>query len=250
MLCKPDPASVTQDERNKGKAGELACGFGGSVGAWRRIAHSDTRSDAEILADIHAWRQAHPKTTAFWHNLTRAIRIAIRTGQPFSAGKIVAEFTDGNLTLTLPSNRRLTYPEARLVLSKFEGGYPDVLFKDNAYGKWTDYRGWFGTFAENVVQGTARDLLAAVLERFEARGIPIPVAARPNRARCQLVRSRFARELVDARARSARARLRPRSRSAPASSAARRGNRRARIVCQVASPGLHILLRSAVSAFT
>ena len=48
-----------------------------------------------------------------------------------------------------------------------------MLFKDNARGKWSDYRGWFGTFIENVVQGTARDLLAAAIERFEARGIPI-----------------------------------------------------------------------------
>jgi DNA polymerase len=173
MLHKTNPATITQEERNKGKAGELACGFGGSLGAWRRIASEDKRSDAEILADIHAWRTAHPKTTAFWHALTRAIRIAMRTGQPFSAGKIVAEFSDGNLTLTLPSGRKITYPEARLVPSKFEAGPPDVLFKDNARGKWTDYRGWFGTFAENVVQGTARDLLAAALERFEARGIPV-----------------------------------------------------------------------------
>jgi DNA polymerase len=172
MLNK-EPASITPEERNQGKAGELACGFGGSAGAWKRIAPQDKRSDAEILADVHAWRTAHPKTTAFWHALTRAIRIAIRTGQPFAAGKIVAEYSDGNLTLTLPSGRKITYPEVRLVPSKFENGYPDVLFKDNAHGKWSDYRGWFGTFAENVVQGTARDLLAAALERFEWRGIPV-----------------------------------------------------------------------------
>jgi DNA polymerase len=173
MLHK-DPASITLEERNKGKGAELACQFGGSVGAWRRIATEDNRSDAEILTDIHAWRAAHPKTTAFWHALTRAIRIAIRTGQPFAAGKILAEFNDGNLTLMLPSGRRITYPEARLVPNnKFEDGYPDVMFKDNAHGKWSDYRGWYGTFMENVVQGIARDLLAAALERFEARGIPI-----------------------------------------------------------------------------
>src|SRR5262249_5138122 len=33
-------------------------------------------------------------------------------------------------------------------------------------------RAWFGTLVENVVQGTARDLLAAALLRFEARGLP------------------------------------------------------------------------------
>ena len=37
MLQKNDPAGLTKEERNKGKSGDLACGFGGSVGAWRRI---------------------------------------------------------------------------------------------------------------------------------------------------------------------------------------------------------------------
>ena len=173
MLQRNDPANLSREQRNKGKAGDLACGFGGSVGAWKRIVADEKRPDAEILADIHAWRDAHPKTTAYWRELARAIRIAIRTGQPFAAGKIVADYADGNLTLALPSGRRITYPEARLVAGKFEEAPPDVVFKDNARGKWTDYRGWFGTFVENVVQGTARDLLAAAIERFEARGLPI-----------------------------------------------------------------------------
>jgi hypothetical protein len=131
------------------------------------------RTDEEIFADVRAWREAHPKTTAYWRELARAIRIAIRTGQPFAAGKIVANYEDGNLYLTLPSGRRITYPNTRLVAGKFENGDPDVLFKDNARGKWADYRGWFGTFVENVVQGTARDLLAAAIERFETCGITI-----------------------------------------------------------------------------
>ena len=44
---------------------------------------------------------------------------------------------------------------------------------DNARGQWKPYRGWFGTFVENVVQGTARDLLAAAIDRLESRGIPV-----------------------------------------------------------------------------
>ena len=173
MLQRNDVSGITKEERGKGKAGDLACGFGGSVGAWRRIVPDDKRSDAEIFYDIRAWRDAHPKTTTYWRELARAIRIAIRTGQPYAAGKIVADFQGGNLYLTLPSGRRITYPQARLVESKYEGAPPDVMFKDNARGKWSDYRGWFGTFIENVVQGTARDLLAAAIERVEARGIPI-----------------------------------------------------------------------------
>jgi DNA polymerase len=119
---------ISKAERNTGKAGELACGFGGSVGAWRRIASDDQRSDEEIRADVYAWRQAHAKTTAYWRELARAIRIAIRTGQLAAAGRIVAGFADGNLTLMLPSRRQITYPQARLVPSnKFQDGDPDVL---------------------------------------------------------------------------------------------------------------------------
>jgi DNA polymerase len=172
-MLQKQPQDITTAERQLGKAGDLACGFGGSVGAWRRIASGDTRPDPQIKADVYAWRQAHPKTTGFWHNLAQAIQTAIRIGRPIAVGKIVVEYTNGNLHLTLPSGRRITYPEARLVPSKYEGGHPDVLFKDNAHGKWTDYRGWFGTFVENVVQGTARDLLAAAIERFETRGLPL-----------------------------------------------------------------------------
>jgi DNA polymerase len=171
MLKKP-PQEITAQERQIGKAGELACGFGGSIGAWRRIA-SDPRPDAEIQNDVQAWRREHPKTTAFWRELARAIRIAIRVGQPIRAGKITADYQDGNLTLALPSGRRITYPEARLVPSKYENGYPDVQFMDNAYGKWSPFRGWFGTFVENVVQGTARDLLAEAIRHCEERNIPI-----------------------------------------------------------------------------
>jgi DNA polymerase len=75
------------------------------------------------------------------------------------------------LTLTLPSGRAIAYPEARLVPAKFEDAPADVQFMDNARGQ--PYRGWFGTFVENVVQGSARDLLAAAIERFETRNTEV-----------------------------------------------------------------------------
>ena len=54
--------------------------------------------------------------------------------------------------------------------TKFEDGDPDVEFFDNARGQWKPVRAWFGTLVENVVQGTARDLLATAIVRAEARG--------------------------------------------------------------------------------
>ena len=176
MLHKAVNAEINSVERQLGKCAELAAGFGGSVGAWRRIVPHDPRTDDEIKAVIRQWRDAHPAVLKFWKDLARAIRVAIRTGQPILVAPapqppIVAAFAGGNLTLTLPSGRAITYPEARLVPAKFEDAPPDVQFMDNARGQWKPYRGWFGTFVENVVQGTARDLLAAAIERFETRGI-------------------------------------------------------------------------------
>ena len=178
MLSKPADAEISTAERQLGKGAKLASGFGGSVGAWRRIMANDPRSDDEIRAIIRQWRDAHPAVCQFWKELARAIRVAIRTGQPILAAPapqppIVAAFADGNLTLTLPSGRAITYPEARLVPAKFEDAPSDVQFMDNARGQWKPYRGWFGTFVENVVQGTARDLLAAAIARFESRGIAV-----------------------------------------------------------------------------
>jgi len=175
MLVK-DIGAVTAADRQTGKAGELAAGFGGSVGAWRRLLPDDPRSDDAIKADIARWRRAHPRTCQFWQDLARCIRLAIRLGEAIYIGKppgptIIANYEHGNLYLTLPSGRQITYPEARLTPSKYEGYPADVSFRDNARGQWSTYRGWFGTFVENVVQGVARDLLAAAIERVEAHGL-------------------------------------------------------------------------------
>jgi CHC2-type zinc finger protein/Toprim domain-containing protein len=181
MLRKTAPVSeITAAERQLGKCAELACGFGGSIGAWRRIAHdTDTRSDAEVLALIKQWRDAHPAIRTLWRELSQAARVTIRIGRPILVAPaprppIVVAFDGYALTLTLPSGRAINYPGARLSANtKFEDGDPDIEFFDNARGQWKPTRAWFGTLIENCVQGCARDLLAAALLRFEARGLPI-----------------------------------------------------------------------------
>jgi DNA polymerase len=179
MLGKNTPVNETTDaERQIGKCAELASGFGGGVGAWRRIVGHDPRTDDEISANIRMWRDSHPATRQFWKDLARTLRLAIHTGKSIQVAppprpSIVALFANSNLYVTLPSGRTLTYPEARLVPGKFEEAPSDIEFKDNARGQWKAYRGWFGVFVENVVQAIARDLLAAAIERFETRGFPV-----------------------------------------------------------------------------
>ena len=57
---------------------------------------------------------------------------------------------DGTLLLTLPSGRRLHYPETRLVPGKFEDTR-QLRFKDNSRGAWSDVDAWYGVLVENVV---------------------------------------------------------------------------------------------------
>ena len=175
QMQRKDLAAITKAERQLGKNAELAFGFGGTVGAWQRIV-DDGRSEAEIKAINRRWRDAHPKTQVFWERLARTARGAIRTRQairvnPAPAPSIVAAFDGHTLTLELPSGRLITYPGARLVPNrKFEDGDPDIEYFDNEKGGWRYTRAWFGILVENVVSGTARDLLAAALLRMNTRG--------------------------------------------------------------------------------
>jgi DNA polymerase len=178
MLHKDGPVgTITAAERQLGKCAELACGFGGSVGAWRRIARdSDDRSDEEVMAIIRQWRDAHPAIRTFWRELAQAARVAFHTEVPILVAPaprppITVAFDGVDMSITLPSGRAIIYPGAHLTPNtKFEDGDPDIEFFDNARGQWKPARAWFGTLVENVVQGCARDLLAAVIIRAEARG--------------------------------------------------------------------------------
>ena len=158
--------------RQTGKVCDLAFGYGGGLGAWRKFDSSNNHSDAEVECFKAEWRATHKATVNFWRALETAMRRAMRTGQPIKLRSLTCTFEDGTLYVTLPSGRRLSYPEARLVPGEFDGT-TQIIFKDNARGGWSDTRGWHGTFTENVVQAIARDLLAAAMIQLESAGYPV-----------------------------------------------------------------------------
>jgi DNA polymerase len=172
-MLRKDVLAVTKGERQLGKYAELAFGYAGVVGAWRRIISDDGRTDAQITAINCQWRSVHPQTQIFWKRLMRAACIAIHTRQairvnPAPAPSIIADFDGHALTLELPSGRLITYPGARLVANQaFENGDPDIAYFDNAKGKWSLKRAWTGVIVENVTSGISRDLLAAALLRAD-----------------------------------------------------------------------------------
>jgi len=166
--------TVTPDDeagRGTGKTAELAFGFGGGAGAWRRFDSTDTYDDAAVEAFKTGWRNEHPATTEFWKAIQRAALQAVHTGQRIEVpgGKLAFAMAGGTLWMTLPSGRRLAYPEARIGPGKFEG-HRAVYFHDSARHGWTEVGSWYGLLTENAVQAIARDLLAAAMQRAEAAG--------------------------------------------------------------------------------
>ncbi len=161
-----------ESDRAVGKVCDLAFGYGGGLGAWGRFDTSGAYTDVQIENFKAQWRSAHAATVRFWHAIEKSLRRALRTGRRVTLGNLAFERDAGTLFLVLPSGRRLAYPEAHLVPGKHPGTL-QIVFKDNARGGWSDQRGWFGSFTENVVQAVARDLLAAAMLRVETAGYPV-----------------------------------------------------------------------------
>jgi hypothetical protein len=154
--------------RQFGKTYDLAFGFGGGRGAWRKFDTSDTYSDAEVENFKCQFRRTHRATLRFWHALERAAHRSVRSKKQHTLdNRLCFDVKQSTLFMTLPSGRRLAYPEAHMVPGKFENSH-SIRHKNNAKGAWTDVDTWYGTLVENAVQAVARDLLVAAMQRLEA----------------------------------------------------------------------------------
>jgi DNA polymerase len=67
-ILHKDPNEITKTERGIGKVVILACGFGGSVGALKKMAlnYRIHLEDAEARRVVAAWREANPWAGEFW----------------------------------------------------------------------------------------------------------------------------------------------------------------------------------------
>jgi DNA polymerase len=169
------PAAVTAEERRIGKTCELAFGYQGGVGAFRKF-EPERFTNAEIDQFKNDWRAAHPAIRRFWHDVDVAAWRAVRErGEIVRCGRIAFKCEGAYLFLKLPSTRKLAYPFPRIEIEDLE--HEVVVFKDASAGQWRDCRGgdgaYGGLWTENIVSAIARDLLAAALIRIETAGYPV-----------------------------------------------------------------------------
>jgi len=156
---------VTDDERQVGKVQELACGYGGGIGAFESMARiygvKMPRATAQRMVD--AWRRANQWAVEYWSDLESAYTRAMRNpGHEFHAGRVVYLFDGLHLWYALPSGRVLCYPYARLEPDGVS--YAKAAWKPKAdASEWPRARLWRGLACENITQAAANDVLRHAL---------------------------------------------------------------------------------------
>lgn len=166
---------VDSELRQKGKVSELALGYQGGPGALVAMGALDMElEEHELQPLVDAWRKSNKKIVKFWYDVQRAAQEAIREKKIVRLQKGLAFiYKKGFFFIQLPSGRRLAYAKAKLVEGKKFGN--TVIQYDGKGEKvaFTTLETYGGKLVENIVQATARDILAEAMVRLNKEGYEI-----------------------------------------------------------------------------
>lgn len=155
---------VNGDLRQKGKVAELACSYGGSVGALKAMGAMDMGIPEEELGPlVQSWRAANPHIVDFWWQVDKAVKTAIKQRIPVQVNNLRFLCKSGMLFIELLSGRRLSYVKPRIGENQF-GGESVTYEGIGSTKKWERLESYGPKFVENIVQGTARDILCYAMQ--------------------------------------------------------------------------------------
>jgi DNA polymerase len=175
-----------------GKVAELAAGYQGWVKAWLDFGAGEFFSEEEIRKAAGTWRKANPAIVEMWGGqfdpYTKApkyyglegaaIQAVLNPGMKYEyRGLSYIKYGDV-LYCKLLSDRYITYHRPRLTTNTQRGGLQLSYegWNTNAkYGPtgWIRLNTYGGKLTENVVQATARDILAHAIVNLEHAGYPV-----------------------------------------------------------------------------
>lgn len=159
--------------RQKGKIAELALGYGGSVGALTSMGALEMGMQEEELQPlVNQWRASNPHITKFWWDVDTAAVKAVKERTSVTYGKLCFTYRSGILFITLPSGRNLSYIKPRMTQNRF--GRESLSYEGVGESKkWMRIETYGPKLVENIVQATARDLLALAMLRLRDAGFEI-----------------------------------------------------------------------------
>ncbi len=167
------------EARRIGKVAELASGYQGWIGAWKRFKADQFMDDDQIKQAVLAWRAASPAIVDMWNNVESCAHAAVIEPCKKFLYRDIAFISQNNvLYIILPSGRSLVYHNPRLSESnrlsygsaKLQLSYeiwsmnPPAWIRTETYG---------GKLTENIVQAVARDILAHAIVNLERLNYPV-----------------------------------------------------------------------------
>ena len=159
--------------RQKGKIAELALGYGGSVGALKAMGALNMGVlEEELQPLVTAWRNSNSNITRIWWDVDKAAKTAVIQKTTTETHGIRFSYQSGMLFITLPSGRNLAYVKPKIGENKF-GGECVTYEGIGTQKKWTRLDSYGPKFVENIVQATARDILAEAMIRLDKAGYDI-----------------------------------------------------------------------------
>ena len=155
---------VNGELRQKGKIAELACGYGGSVGALKAMGALDMGlAEEELKPLVDMWREANPHIVQLWWDVDNAVKEAVKTKGSAETHGLLFQYRSGILFITLPSDRKLSYVRPRMGENRF-GGESVTYEGTGTAKKWERIESYGPKFVENIVQGIARDILCYAMQ--------------------------------------------------------------------------------------
>lgn len=178
-IYKKDIKDITKAERQLGKTAILGCGYG--MGAKKFLA-TCLAQGIEIDEDmaqtaVDSYRELYSKVTQVWRNYEKAACICVGEKRTVKINKVVFEYKNKFLWLTLPSGRKLAYYDPKLVDKKMPWGETRQVLHYYAINSLTKQWGlestYGGKLTENIVQAISRDLMAEAMLNMKAQGFDV-----------------------------------------------------------------------------
>ena len=158
--------------RARGKVASLACQYGGAEGALISMGALNFVEEEELKGLVQSWRTANPHIVNYWYEIDGAVKAAVRERKMTKVGMVTVYYQSGMLKIALPSGRVLSYVRPRMTVNRF--GSESVSYEGvGTNRKWTRIESYGAKFCENIVQATARDVLAEAMLSLEKKGFDI-----------------------------------------------------------------------------
>ena len=158
--------------RARGKVASLACQYGGAEGALISMGALNFVEEDELKGLVQSWRTANPHIVNYWYEIDGAVKAAVKERKMTKVGMVTVYYQSGMLKIALPSRRVLSYVRPRMTVNRF--GSESVSYEGiGTNRKWTRIESYGAKFCENIVQATARDVLAEAMLRLEKKGFDI-----------------------------------------------------------------------------